>query len=82
VGDAHRRPVRAGRRCRGGRHIWCYHDINTIGGSTGWDVCAFCGKSLLPEVEVREGEKVFHLDCYRYRLYKRRRALPRLSQQS
>jgi hypothetical protein len=32
------------------------------------------------EVEVREGGKVFHLDCYR--LYKRRRALPRLSQQS
>jgi hypothetical protein len=32
-------------------------------------VCAFCGKSVLrapleSEVEVREGEKLFHLDCY------------------
>jgi len=27
-------------------------------------VCAVCGKSLVPEVEVREGEKLFHLDCY------------------
>jgi hypothetical protein len=37
-------------------------------------VCDFCGKSVLRaprglEVEVREGEKLFHLDCYR--LYKR-----------
>ena len=37
-------------------------------------VCAFCGKSVLrapleSEVEVREGEKLFHLDCYL--LYKR-----------
>lgn len=36
-------------------------------------VCAFCGKSVLRAPlgsEVREGEKLFHLDCYR--LYKRR----------
>jgi hypothetical protein len=35
--------------------------------------CAFCGKSVVSDrgrVDVREGEKVFHLDCYR--LYKRR----------
>jgi hypothetical protein len=35
-------------------------------------VCAFCKKTVGPVVEVREGEKLFHLDCYR--LYKRRRA--------
>jgi hypothetical protein len=34
-------------------------------------VCVFCGKTLAPGVEVREGEKLFHLDCYL--LYKRRR---------
>jgi ribosomal protein L24E len=35
-------------------------------------VCAFCGKSVKSEeIEVREGEKVFHLNCYR--LFKRRR---------
>jgi hypothetical protein len=35
-------------------------------------MCAVCGKHVKSEdVEVREGEKVFHLDCYR--LYKRRR---------
>jgi len=38
-------------------------------------VCAFCGKDVLPSrpasevVEVREGEKLFHLHCYV--LYKR-----------
>ena len=34
-------------------------------------VCAFCGKFLVPETEVREGENQFHLDCYLF--YKRRR---------
>jgi len=42
-------------------------------------VCALCGKSVLPvplgtDVVVREGEKLFHLDCYR--LYKRQRPPP------
>jgi len=37
-------------------------------------VCAFCGKIVLQApigfgADVREGEKLFHLDCYR--LYKR-----------
>jgi hypothetical protein len=32
-------------------------------------VCGFCGKPVLraalgSEIEVREGEKLFHLDCY------------------
>jgi hypothetical protein len=39
-------------------------------------VCAVCGKSVVSDrgrVEVREGERVFHLDCYR--LYKRRAPL-------
>jgi hypothetical protein len=29
-------------------------------------VCDLCGKSVLPapEVEVREGEKRYHLECY------------------
>jgi hypothetical protein len=34
--------------------------------------CAFCGKSVVSDrgrVDVREGERLFHLDCYR--LYKR-----------
>ena len=35
-------------------------------------VCTFCKKTVGPQVEVREGEKLFHLDCYR--LYKRGRA--------
>jgi len=39
-------------------------------------VCALCGKLVVRappewEVEVREGGKLFHLDCYR--LSKRRR---------
>jgi hypothetical protein len=34
-------------------------------------MCTLCKKTMGPEVEVREGEKLFHLDCYR--LYKRRR---------
>jgi hypothetical protein len=34
--------------------------------------CAFCGKSLMAEAQVHEGEKLFHLDCYL--LYKRRSA--------
>ena len=42
-------------------------------------VCAACGQSVLrappgPEVEVREGEKLSHLDCYR--LYKRQAPPP------
>ena len=37
-------------------------------------VCAFCGKIVLQApigfgADVREGQKLFHLDCYR--LYKR-----------
>ena len=33
-------------------------------------VCAFCGKSVVAgplgfAADVREGEKLFHLDCYR-----------------
>jgi hypothetical protein len=36
-------------------------------------VCAFCGKSTVPAAEVREGGKLFHLDCYL--IYKRRLAL-------
>jgi hypothetical protein len=39
-------------------------------------VCAICGKSVVSDhgrVDVREGEKRFHLDCYR--LYKRRARL-------
>ena len=37
-------------------------------------VCAFCGKSVAKgplgfAADVREGEKLFHLDCYR--LHKR-----------
>jgi hypothetical protein len=34
--------------------------------------CALCGKPLMPDAQVREGENQFHLDCYL--LYKRRRA--------
>jgi hypothetical protein len=34
-------------------------------------VCAFCSESLVLEAEVREGEKLFHFDCYLP--YKRRR---------
>jgi hypothetical protein len=33
-------------------------------------VCSACGKRLSIDADVREGEKRFHLDCYR--LYKRR----------
>jgi hypothetical protein len=33
-------------------------------------VCAFCRKSA-SEAEVREGEKLFHLDCYL--LYRRQK---------
>jgi hypothetical protein len=42
-------------------------------------LCAACGKSVVSDrgrVEVREGEKVFHLDCDR--LYKRRAMPPAL----
>jgi hypothetical protein len=27
-------------------------------------VCTFCKKTVGPEGKVREGEKLFHLDCY------------------
>jgi hypothetical protein len=27
-------------------------------------VCALCKKTVGREIEVREGEKLFHLDCY------------------
>jgi hypothetical protein len=40
-------------------------------------VCAFCGKTVLLAAlgsRVREGEKVFHLDCYV--LYKRQPPKP------
>jgi hypothetical protein len=33
-------------------------------------VCAFCGKNA-ERLQVHEGEKLFHLDCYV--LYKRRK---------
>ena len=36
-------------------------------------LCAVCGKIVTPP-EVREGEKLFHLDCYR--LYKRQAPPP------
>jgi hypothetical protein len=40
-------------------------------------LCAFCGKIVVqipPGSEVREGQKIFHLDCYV--LYKRRLPKP------
>jgi hypothetical protein len=37
------------------------------------DVCTVCGKNVV-KLEVCEGDKVFHFDCYV--LYKRRRPPP------
>ena len=57
-----------------------WHDLDRILLMTK-AVCAFCGKSVVraalwSEVEVREGEKLFHLDCYLPYKRQARQSLP------